>query len=168
MGKRILALLLAMSVIFSSASCGIYNSSHGKKVISADAPWYNSEFIDVDLGVDTGRPIDELWQQYAGSDDKNVVIFTDGYYKQDESKPEQDLKNSTISVLVVIDRSTKTTVKTIDLVSPVARVNTAGVVPNTAAVAPMPRAATARPMTTINLFFISKLLFCFSIDDYVY
>lgn len=116
MGKRILALLLAMSVIFSSASCGIYNSDHAKKVISPDSPWYNSEFIDVDLGVNTDRQIEDLWQQYAGSDNKNIVIFTDGYYKSDNSNAEQDLKSCTISILAVIDRETKATVKTIDLV----------------------------------------------------
>ena len=116
MGNRILALLVSITIVFSITSCGIYNSDHGKKVISPDSPWYNSEFIDVDLGVNTDRQIEDLWQQYAGSDNKNIVIFTDGYYKSDNSNAEQDLKNSTISILAVIDRSTKTTVKTIDLV----------------------------------------------------
>ncbi len=116
MGNRILALLVSITIVFSITSCGIYNSDHGKKVISPDSPWYNSEFIDVDLGVNTDRQIEDLWQQYAGSDNKNIVIFTDGYYKSDNSNAEQDLKSCTISILAVIDRETKATVKTIDLV----------------------------------------------------
>ena len=81
MRNKILSLFITMSIIVSIISCGTYNSSHAKKVISPDSPWYNSEFIDVELGVDTDRQIEDLWQQYAGSDEKNVVIFTDGYYK---------------------------------------------------------------------------------------
>ena len=116
MRNKILSLFITMSIIVSITSCGTYNSSHAKKVISPDSPWYNSEFIDVELGVDTDRQIEDLWQQYAGSDEKNVVIFTDGYYKSDDSNAEEDYKKYKISVLAVIDRRTKTTVKSIDLV----------------------------------------------------
>ena len=121
---RLLSLLLVSSMILSIASCGKKNSSntsesHSGKKISEDSPWFNSMEIEIDLGVDQSRPVDYIGPNFAGADDKYIVVFTSGYYKMPANngtdKEMLDNNDYALSFLSVYDRAANKTINIIDL-----------------------------------------------------
>lgn len=111
---RFFVVLFISSMVLSVVSCGIKPEiKTNGKVISADSPWYNSEVIDVDLGLNPNKTVEFASPSLVGADDKYICIFVDGWYMStDPSQPTDVIKNVTI-----VDRTTKQTYKTIDLCS---------------------------------------------------
>ena len=78
---RPLSLLLVFSMLLSITSCGEKNNStepetsKNEKQISEDAPWFDSEVVTIDLGINTGTPISSYSVKLVGSDEKNIVVF---------------------------------------------------------------------------------------------
>ena len=116
--NKVASLLLLLSMILTISSCrennNINMSSKGNNCISANSPWYDGFVINVDMGVDTTRQLEYLRSSLAGADDKQIVIYADGYYKPDgrviTSGADVAVKN-----IIVIDRTTNQISKTIDL-----------------------------------------------------
>ena len=79
--KRIVIIALVISMQFSIASCNKGNNGIIDKTVSADAPWFNGEIVDVELGLDPQRAIEDMFPRLAGADDNNIVVFADGDYK---------------------------------------------------------------------------------------
>ncbi len=118
--KRVSAIIIVVAFLLSITSCsqtGLKDiNKKGRKIISADSPWFDSEVIDIGLGVDAERSIEDLHPKYAGSDDKYIVVFVNGYYRVDWSKVTTN-SDWAIKKVVLIDRLTKQISKTIDLYS---------------------------------------------------
>lgn len=113
--KRIVIIALIISMQFSIASCNKGNNGIIDKTVSAEAPWFNGEIVDVELGLDPQRAIEDMSPRLAGADDNNIVVFADGDYKVtdwDKVKTNADFAIKNISV---INRDTKQLKKTIDL-----------------------------------------------------
>ena len=113
--------LLAVSMVLSFASCGKKKSDGNKgnsgKKISDDTPWYDTQFYDVETGIDKTREIEYTYSSYVGSDDEYIIVLTNGNYKMPDNIDWENYNYAdySISVLSVIDRATKKTVKNIDL-----------------------------------------------------
>lgn len=123
--KRLLTkaatVLLALTMVFSAASCskktGGGNKGNSGKKISDDTPWYDATFFEVDDGIDKSREIEYSYSNFIGADDKNIVVLTNGSYKVPDNIDWENYNYAdySISVISLIDRATKKTVKTIDL-----------------------------------------------------
>ncbi len=117
---KAISALLALSMVFSIASCGKKKSDNkgnsGKK-ITDDTPWFDAEIYDVDPGLDKEREIEYTYSRFVGSDENYTVILTNGNYKIPDNIDwnNYNYADYSISVLSEIDRATKKTVKTIDL-----------------------------------------------------
>ena len=93
-----------MSVALSIISCG---KSKGNKrdaeIISEDSPWFESEVIKVDLGIDTSKELSSYEAKMIGFDDKYMVIlFTGTYWSQSDADAGEPFAN-----ISVLDRETK-------------------------------------------------------------
>lgn len=106
--RKALALSLAAILLFTS--CSFVNTSNDKR-ITANTPWYNVEILDFKPETDKNKTVDDLWQCLAGSDDKYIVVYSQGGYKIPDPSGAYDA----IRLVTLIDRPTKQTVKTIDL-----------------------------------------------------
>ena len=113
--------LLALSMVLSVASCGKKKSAAGKsnagKKISDDTPWFDTQFYDVDQGVDESRESEYTFSSFVGADDKYIILLTNGNYKMPDNIDwsNYNYADYSISILSILDRATKKTVKTIDL-----------------------------------------------------
>ncbi len=114
------AVLTALSVMLSAASCAKINggskSNSGKK-ITGDMPWFDATFFNVDQGIDKDRKLSYSYSSFMGSDDKYMAFLTDGFYREPENiDPEEyDISDYTLLNVSVIDKSTKDTVRIIEL-----------------------------------------------------
>ena len=112
--------LLAFSMVLSVASCskkkGGNKGNSGRK-ITDDTPWFDTVIYDVDQGFDQSREVEYTYSRFAGSDDENIVILTNGNYKLPDNIDWSNYNYSdySFSVLSIVDRATKKTVKTIDI-----------------------------------------------------
>ena len=117
----------AFAVLMSVASCSKKTTdqttngdiSHSGTKIAEDSPWYSGDLLRMKPSLDEGRQIDSTYSQLAGADEKYIVILTSGYYKIPDDLNWNDFNNNdyVIYTLTVLDRSTKQTVNTIDLVN---------------------------------------------------
>lgn len=112
--------LLAFSMMLSVASCSKGKSeskSNSGKKISDDTPWYDAEIFEVEQGLDKSKEAEYAFSRFVGSDDKYVILLTNGNYKMPDNIDWENYNYAdySISVISVIDRATKKTVKTIDL-----------------------------------------------------
>lgn len=116
---RFISVLLTASVLLSMCSCGKRKSAKKPTVISEDSPWFNISTIDVESGADPDKDIENINQEYCGSDDDYIVVRSSGRYKEppeDEIDPDTyDFNSYNFSVIAVIDRHKMETVNTIDL-----------------------------------------------------
>ena len=96
--KTVSAILL-LTFILSVASCGIKQGStkHGKEKVSEDAPWFDSNVVEVDLGIDFEKVRPDCTTWMAGLDEKEIVLITFGQFIESED-------NKYVSVSV-IDRT---------------------------------------------------------------
>ena len=104
-------LIFAMAAFF--AAC----SKSGKvRKVKADTPWYDTEVIKVDLGIDQSRGIFHCDSKPIGSDDRNYYVLSDGLYSLPEGNVSiAEANKAVIAVVAVIDKESGATVKTIDL-----------------------------------------------------
>lgn len=117
------SVVLSMSLSFASctkktpAASGSQEASHSGDKIASDSPWYSSEITDVVPAIDMNREYESYYSYCAGSDDKYIVVMTNGYYKIPSNFNWENYNNSDFAIytLTVLDRATKQTVKTIDL-----------------------------------------------------
>lgn len=116
---RIISAVLVFAMAISFASCtknkGTDSAKGGLKSgdkIPEDAVWYDSTVIDVDLKIESERPVSSRWSELIGADDKWIVVFTQGGFATDS-----DLYETTdqFAVISVIDRATKENAGTFDL-----------------------------------------------------
>lgn len=101
---KLCSLVMIMSVALSIISCG---KSKGNKrdaeIISEDSPWFESEVIKVDLGIDTSKELSSYEAKMIGFDDKYMVIlFTGTYWSQSDADAGEPFAN-----ISVLDRETK-------------------------------------------------------------
>ena len=80
--------LLTFSMLLSVASCaknkGESKSNSGKK-ISDDTPWYDAEMYEVEQGLDPNKETEYAFSRFVGSDDKYVILLTNGNYKMPDN-----------------------------------------------------------------------------------
>lgn len=98
------SLVLIMSVALSIASCGKTKSNkRDAEIIAEDSPWFESEVINVDLGIDTSKELMSYEAKMTGFDDKYMVIlFTGSYWSQSDTDAGEPFAN-----ISVLDRETK-------------------------------------------------------------
>ena len=101
---KLCSMVMIISVALSIASCG---KSKGNKrdaeIIAEDSPWFESEVIKVDSGIDTGKDLLTYEAKMIGFDDKNMVIlFTGTYWPQSDTDAGEPFAN-----ISVLDRETK-------------------------------------------------------------
>lgn len=112
---------LVLSVALSAASCGEKpgNSSREIRKISEDTPWFEAGTITVDSGADPDKEVEYCYQHFAGSDEKLLVVFTQGRYREPpRNEIDWDTYNyneANFAVIAVIDRDTDSVVNTINL-----------------------------------------------------
>ncbi len=72
-----MSVILMLSLLLPIASCG-QQPKKSTKMIAEDDPWFNTNIIEVDTGVEAGR--NTIWPNsyYAGSDENYYVIFSSG------------------------------------------------------------------------------------------
>ena len=121
---KLISATLTGSLLLSFAACNKTEQDPTENIpeksgdtISADSPWYNSEIIDVDPGVDPDRIVDSLFANLVGSDDKYICILFDGWYRVSDWDSIESNSDYMIKNLVLIDKESKQTYKTIDLFS---------------------------------------------------
>lgn len=112
---RLIAMTLLLSVALSVASCNTKETKNKNTKISADSPWYDAEIIDFKPDIDTNKQLYNLSHKVAGSDENNLAILSDGSY-QVSNWDEVDYQDWVIKVVTLIDRKTKQTARTVDVV----------------------------------------------------
>ena len=111
--NKTVSVILLLSIVLSIASCSSDNSK--RKKVSADSPWYDAEIIDFKPETRTDKQVSDLRSVLAGSDEDYIVVFSEGDYRVTDDADELDYRDSHIELVTLIDRSTKQTVKTLDL-----------------------------------------------------
>ena len=101
---------------FSSCNKATDLNSGGKqnRIVSEDSPWFEGEIIDVDLGVDSERAVEDLNPAYIGSDDEYIYVFANGWYKVDWNKVKTNADYA-IKNIIILDKASKQIYKTIDI-----------------------------------------------------
>lgn len=101
---KLCSLIMIMSVALSIASCGKSNGNkRDAEIIVEDSPWFESEVIKVDLGIDTSKELSSYEAKMTGFDDKYMVIlFTGTYWSQSDTDAGEPFAN-----ISVLDRETK-------------------------------------------------------------
>lgn len=101
---KLCSLVMIMSVALSIASCGKSKSNkRDAEIIAEDSPWFESEVINVDPGIDTSKELMSYEAKMAGFDDKHMVILCMGsYWSQSDADVGEPFAN-----LSVLDRETK-------------------------------------------------------------
>ena len=115
---KIVNTFLVISILLSISSCKTnVDSNSGVKqdrIISEESPWFEAIIVDVDLGVDSERTIEDLYPEYIGSNDQYIFVFANGWYKVDwntvKTNADYAIKN-----VIILDRLSKQIYKTIDL-----------------------------------------------------
>ena len=115
--SRTVAVVLTVSMLLSFASCRQKTPKKEGKFIAADSPWYNSDIIEVTFEGDNSRTLNTLSQKLIGADDKYICIFVDGWYDVADWGKIESNSDYMIKTLLLVDRTTKQTYKSIDLFS---------------------------------------------------
>lgn len=112
-----LAIMLVLSMTLSIASCSKKVSKTRATKISADSVWYNAEIIDFKPELNLKKKLSYLSYAVVGSDENNIVVFSDGSYQVKAWTDDVDYKDWLIKIVTFIDRKTKQAVKNIDIVN---------------------------------------------------
>ena len=118
--RRTAAAVLGISFMLPAAACSKTKTeerSHSGKLIEEDMPWFETTVFEIDNGVDPGRKTQYMYSELAGSDEENLIFFTQGNYEYPEDydwEYESYLK-LLISNVVVVDKKNGETKKIIDL-----------------------------------------------------
>ena len=113
------ATALSMAAVILFTSCSFVKTPKQPKKITEDTPWFESTVIDVDSGADPNKEIESCYQNFAGSDEKYIVVLTTGRYTQ-QSEDEIDwntynYNDNNFSTVSVVDRKNGNVANTIDL-----------------------------------------------------
>ena len=111
------ALVLLLAIALSIASCSDKGSKTKVAKVSADSAWYDSEIIDFKLTTKANKRLTSLTHSIAGIDDKYIAVFSDGSYFVKAWTDDVEYKDWLIKIVTFIDRTTKQTVKTVDIVN---------------------------------------------------
>ncbi len=117
---KTVSVVVVFSMTLSIASCDKKPAEKkAAKIITEDSPWFDSEIIEVDTGVDKDRNVTVYNNSFVGSDDDYYVIYSGGNYA---SPPEDEIDWNTYdwndyyyNFVSIVDRNTHQTVRTIDL-----------------------------------------------------
>ena len=114
--RKTLSLFLVSAMLMSVASCGKKPFGKTARKITAEDPWFNAKVYNIEPDLDTGgKEIDYSTQKLAGTDDKYIVVFSQGSYIRPnvfENYNESDYK---YFLVTAIDRNTGDKINTIDL-----------------------------------------------------
>ncbi|MBR2550819.1 MAG: extracellular solute-binding protein, partial [Clostridiales bacterium] len=101
---KLCSLVMIMSVALSIFSCGkTKGNKRDAEIIAEDSPWFESEVIKVDLGIDTSKELSTYEAKMIGFDDKYLVILFSGtYWSQSDTNAGDPFAN-----ISILDRETK-------------------------------------------------------------
>lgn len=119
LSQRIICAALVLGMALPFAACGKKNgsgSTHSGQKIAADAPWFDTKVLKVDLGIKTDKTVSAFFSRLAAMDDKSMYVLTTGRYQEPNGgvKPDES-QEYVIASLTVVDRASNSPVKTIDL-----------------------------------------------------
>ena len=112
---KAIALVLLFSIALSVASCGAKEQGGKAQKISSDSPWYDAEVIPFKLETKKNKVVDSLNYYLLGADDKYIAVYSNGSYDVAQWTDDVKYEDWLISFVTLIDRTTKKTVKSIDL-----------------------------------------------------
>ena len=112
---KAIALVLLFSIALSVASCGAKEQGGKAQKISSDSPWYDAEVIPFKLETKKNKVVYGLNYYLLGADDKYIAVYSDGAYDVAQWTDDVKYEDWLISFVTLIDRTTKKTVKSIDL-----------------------------------------------------
>ena len=115
--NKTISVVLLLSAALSVASCGVSESKSKNKKLSAETPWYDAEYIDFKIETNSKKHLESLYHYLAGADNDYIAIRSRGSYEVKEWTDDIEYKDWLIEDVTIINRTTKETVKTIDLVS---------------------------------------------------
>ena len=113
--NKLASLFLLFALALSVSSCNAKELKSKNTKISADTPWYDAEVVDFKPELNTKKQLYNLKHVIAGSDENNIAILSDGSY-QVSNWNDVDYEDWLIKVVTLIDRESKQTAKTIDVV----------------------------------------------------
>ena len=114
--NKLVALILVLAIAFSIVSCSKTKSKNKVTKVPADSVWYDSEVIDFKLETDPQKRLSSLTYSLAGTDDNYIAILSDGSYQVKNYTDDLKYKDWLIKRVSFIDRATKQTTKTVDVV----------------------------------------------------
>ena len=112
---KAIALVLLFSIALSVASCGAKEQGGKAKKISSDSPWYDAEVIPFKLETKKNKVVYGLNYYLLGADDKYIAVYSNGAYDVAQWTDDVKYEDWLISFVTLIDRTTKKTVKSINL-----------------------------------------------------
>lgn len=112
---KAIALVLLLSIALSVVSCGAKEQGGKAKKISSDSPWYDAEVIPFKLETKKNKVVNGLNYYLLGADDKYIAVYSNGAYDVAQWTDDVKYEDWLISFVTLIDRTTKKTVKSIDL-----------------------------------------------------
>jgi len=113
---KFVSLMMIIVLAMSSFACSKKGetSGHRNEKISEDAPWFDSEVVTIDLGINTGTPISSYSVMLVGSDETNVIVFVDGEYINSDEDTNNEYES--FAYIKTFNRSTEE-ITTTDLMS---------------------------------------------------
>ena len=117
--KRVLGIVIVLSILLPMISCNKNNVGNGKRksVVSKNDSWFEGELVDVDVkqGLNPDRRLYTMSPKLAGADEKYIVILAAGEYQVNDWGTIKHNSDFAIRNLLLIDRATKKTIKIINL-----------------------------------------------------
>ena len=123
---KIISAALVCAIALSAAACGKKKEengvganevSHSGRKITGDSPWFECSKTEVKLSFNPDKQVQSAYTTIAGCDDDYIVVLTNGNYKTPDNMNWEKYSNKDfgIALYTVVDRKTKQTVKTIDM-----------------------------------------------------
>ena len=112
---KAIALVLLFSIALSVASCRAKEQGGKAQKISSDSPWYDAEVIPFKLETKKNKVVNGMNYYLLGADDKYIAVYSNGAYDVAQWTDDVEYEDWLISFVTLIDRTTKKTVKSIDL-----------------------------------------------------
>lgn len=128
---RMVSAALVCAMALSVAACGKKKNTNGAgpeeeghsgQKISADSPWFECSKAEIKPALNPDKQVQSTYSSLAGCDDNYIVVLTNGNYKTPENMDWEKYSNKDfgIALFTVVDRKTKQTVNTIDMLEKLA------------------------------------------------
>ena len=128
---RMVSAALVCAMALSVAACGKKKNgngagpeeeSHSGQKISADSPWFECTKTEITPAYNPNKQVQSTYSTLVGCDENYLVVLTNGNYKTPENIDWSTYSNKDfgIALFTVIDRKTKQTVNTIDMLESMA------------------------------------------------